>query len=120
MSRLSRIASFALAMLLAGLQTASAQAFPDRPVRIIVGYPPGGGTDLVARLVQQPLSTRWGQPVVIDNRPGANAIIAADAVGGQVQVTYASVASVLRFVQAGRLRALAVTSKFALREIHDA
>ncbi len=113
MSRLSRIASFALAMLLAGLQTASAQAFPDRPVRIIVGYPPGGGTDLVARLVQQPLATRWGQPVVIDNRPGANAIIAADAVGGQVQVTYASVASVLRFVQAGRLRALAVTSKFA-------
>ena len=65
---------------LAGIGTASAQAFPDRPVRIIVGYPPGGGTDLVARLVQQPLSTRWGQPVVIDNRPGANAIIATEAV----------------------------------------
>jgi tripartite-type tricarboxylate transporter receptor subunit TctC len=70
----------ALAAALAGIGTASAQAFPDRPVRIIVGYPPGGGTDLVARLVQQPLSTRWGQPVVIDNRPGANAIIATEAV----------------------------------------
>jgi len=216
-----------LALLLAASGAALAQSFPDHPVRIIVGYPPGGGTDLVARLIQQPLATRWGQPVVIDNRPGANAIIAAeavakakadgytllmayatevalnpvterklpydpardfapilqlasaplvlavnpqlpakdvkelialarakpgtlsysssgsgsvhhfagelfklqtgadilhipykgsgpataDAVSGQVQVTYASVASVLRFVQAGRLRALAVTSK---------
>jgi tripartite-type tricarboxylate transporter receptor subunit TctC len=201
--------------------------YPDKPVRIIVGYPPGGGTDLAARLIQNPLSARWNQPIVIDNRPGANAVIAAeavakakpdgytllmayatevslnpvtmkklsydplrdfapivqvasaplvlavnpavpakdirelialakakpgaltysssgsgsvhhfagelfklqtgtdllhipykgsgpataDAVSGQVQVTYASVASVLRFVQAGRLRALAVTSK---------
>jgi len=59
---------------------ALAQAFPDRPVRIILGYPPGGGTDLVARLIAQPLSQRWGQPVVVENRPGASAIIAADAV----------------------------------------
>ena len=59
---------------------ALAQSWPDRPVRIVVGYPPGGGTDLVARLVQQPLSLRWGQPVVVDNRPGANAMIAAEAV----------------------------------------
>jgi|CXWL01.1.fsa_nt_gi tripartite-type tricarboxylate transporter receptor subunit TctC len=218
---------YLLAGLLAVTGTASAQGWPDRPVRIFVGYPPGGGTDLVARLVQTPLSTRWGQPIIIDNRPGANAIIAtdavakakpdgytllmayateltlnpvthkklpydpvrdftpivqmasaplvlavnpalaakdvkelialakakpgtlsysssgggsvhhfagelfklqtgadilhvpykgsgpatADAVSGQVQSTYASVASVLRFVQAGRLRALAVTSK---------
>ncbi len=221
--RLTRL--LALLALVSG--AALAQSFPDHPVRIIVGYPPGGGTDLVARLIQQPLATRWGQPVVIDNRPGANAIIAteavakakpdgytllmayatelalnpvterklpydpardfapilqlasaplvlavnpslpakdvkelvalakakpgtlsysssgsgsvhhfagelfklqtgtdilhvpykgsgpatADAVSGQVQVTYASAASVLRFVQAGRLRALAVTSK---------
>ncbi|HYN62980.1 MAG TPA: tripartite tricarboxylate transporter substrate-binding protein, partial [Candidatus Limnocylindrales bacterium] len=80
MTRAAFIALCALASALAGAGTASAQTFPDRPVRIIIGYPPGGGTDLVARLVQQPLSTRWGQPVVIDNRPGANAIIATEAV----------------------------------------
>jgi tripartite-type tricarboxylate transporter receptor subunit TctC len=57
-----------------------AQGFPDRPVRLLVGYPPGGGTDIVARLVAQPLSEKWKQPVVVENRPGANAIIATEAV----------------------------------------
>src|SRR5688500_6289963 len=66
------------AVLLAG--HAHAQSYPDRPVRILVGYPPGGSTDLVARLVAQPLSERWRQPVVVENRPGANAIIATEAV----------------------------------------
>ena len=214
---------------------AMAQGYPERPVRMLVGYPPGGGTDLVARLIAQPLSERWKQPVVVENRPGANAIIAteavvkakpdghtllmayatelalnpathkalpydpvrdlapiaqlasaplviaahpslpaqgvrelvalakakpgslsysssgtgsvhhfagelfklrsgadmvhvpykgsgpatADAVSGQVQVTFASVASVLRFVQSGRLRALAVTSSARSRELPE-
>ena len=224
-------------ILIALLFTASAAVaqYPERPVRVLVGYPPGGGTDLVARLVAQPLSERWKQPVVVENRPGANAIIAteavvkakpdgytllmayatelalnpathkalpyepvrdlapiaqlasaplvlavhpsisaqsvrdlvalakakpgalsysssgsgsvhhfagelfklrsgadivhvpykgsgpatADAVSGQVQVTFASVASVLRFVQAGRLRALAVTSRERSSQLPD-
>ena len=73
-----RIALCFALMLVAG--HAPAQSYPDRPVRVIVGYPPGGGTDLVARLIQQPLSTRWGQPVVIENRPGANTVIGAQIV----------------------------------------
>jgi len=62
------------------LCTAALGQYPERPVRLVVGYPPGGGTDLVARLVSTPLSERWKQPVVVENRPGANAIIATEAV----------------------------------------
>jgi tripartite-type tricarboxylate transporter receptor subunit TctC len=68
------------AILLFAVALANAQTYPERPVRVLVGYPPGGGTDLVARLIQQPLSERWRQPVVVENRPGANAIIATEAV----------------------------------------
>ena len=230
-----KLGSWVAAALMFASGAAAAQAYPERPVRVLVGYPPGGGTDLVARLIAQPLSERWRQPVVVENRPGANAIIAteavvkakpdgytllmayatelavnpathkalpydpvrdlapiaqlasaplvlavhpalaaqdvrqlialakakpgvlsysssgsgsvhhfagelfklrsgadlvhipykgsgpatADAVSGQVQVTFASVASVLRFVQAGRLRALAVTSRERSPQLPD-
>lgn len=52
--------------------------FPTRPVRILVGYPPGGGIDMTARLVGQALSDHWGSSVVIDNRPGAGGGIAIE------------------------------------------
>lgn len=55
-----------------------AQDYPSRPIRFIVPFPPGGGTDTVARLIAQPLSERLGQQLVIDNRSGANAIIGTD------------------------------------------
>jgi tripartite-type tricarboxylate transporter receptor subunit TctC len=57
-----------------------AQAYPTRPVRIIVGYPPGGTADVVARLISQQLSERLGQPFVVENRPGAGTVIATEAV----------------------------------------
>src|SRR5262245_23023712 len=59
---------------------ARAQAYPSRPVRWIVGFAPGGGNDIVARLMGQWLSERLGQPFVIDNRPGAGTNIATEAV----------------------------------------
>ena len=55
--------------------TACAADFPVRPVRFIVPYPPGGGADTLARIVTKGLSVRWSQPVVVDNRPGADATI---------------------------------------------
>jgi tripartite-type tricarboxylate transporter receptor subunit TctC len=57
-----------------------AQGYPERPVHILVGYAPGGGNDIVARLIGQWLSERLGQPFVIENRPGAGTNIATEAV----------------------------------------
>jgi tripartite-type tricarboxylate transporter receptor subunit TctC len=59
---------------------ARAQAYPTRPVRLIVGFPPAGATDIVARLLGQSLSERLGQQFVIENRPGAGSNVAAEAV----------------------------------------
>ena len=56
----------------------AAEHFPSKPVRMIVGYPPGGATDLVARAIQQRMSAALGQQVVVDNRPGASALIAGE------------------------------------------
>ena len=57
-----------------------AQAYPNRPVRLIVGFSPGGGTDVVARVVGQKVSEALGQQIIIENRPGATGTIAANAV----------------------------------------
>src|SRR5262245_17670773 len=57
-----------------------AQAYPTRPVHVIVGFPAGNNIDIVARLIGQRLSERLGQPFIIDNRPGATGNIAAEAV----------------------------------------
>jgi tripartite-type tricarboxylate transporter receptor subunit TctC len=59
---------------------AFAQAYPNKSVKIIVGFPPGGGTDVVARVIAQKLTEWWGQPVTIENRAGATGTIGADYV----------------------------------------
>jgi tripartite-type tricarboxylate transporter receptor subunit TctC len=58
---------------------AAAQPYPNKPIRMMVAYPPGGANDLLARIVAQKLSDAWGQPVVTENKPGANAIIGTEA-----------------------------------------
>ena len=82
--RLLSAISFSLA-LCAGSHPAAAQNrpgtdFPTKPVRIIVPYPPGGGLDFIARLIQQPLNERWGVPVIVDNRPGASGMVGSQIV----------------------------------------
>lgn len=54
-------------------------AYPDKPVKWIVGFPPGGATDTVARLVGHPMSEALGKPIVVDNRPGAGSSVGAAA-----------------------------------------
>src|SRR5713101_8354535 len=59
---------------------ASAQAYPTRPLRWIVGFPPGGGADIVSRIMAPWLAERLGQPVVVENKPGASSNISVQTV----------------------------------------
>jgi tripartite-type tricarboxylate transporter receptor subunit TctC len=70
------LATFVVLAAVAG--PVAAQSYPNRPIRLIVSFPPGGAVDVIARTIGQPLGERLGQSVVIDNRPGSNGNIAAD------------------------------------------
>ena len=59
--------------------TGAAETYPSRHLMMLTSYPPGGGTDLLARLISQKLSERWGQTVVVENRVGGNGIIGVRA-----------------------------------------
>jgi tripartite-type tricarboxylate transporter receptor subunit TctC len=76
-----RRAALWMGLLAAAFSTAalSQPAYPDRTIRMLVPFPAGGSIDPVARLVAQKLNQAWGQPVVVDNRPGANTIIGTEA-----------------------------------------
>ena len=58
----------------------AAETFPNKPIRLVVGFVPGGGTDVSARFIAQKLSDELGQQVIVENRPGASGLIAADSV----------------------------------------
>jgi len=84
-ARLDTRCSSVAALLAVGIATtvslpASAQQFPTKPVRLIIGSAPGSGNDIAARIVMTKVSEAWGQQVVIENRPGANQMIAAEIV----------------------------------------
>jgi tripartite-type tricarboxylate transporter receptor subunit TctC len=76
--KLASRAAAALALALAAVSAAA--AYPDKPIRFIVSFPPGGSSDAMARTVQAGLEKQLGQPVVIENKPGAGAMIGVDAV----------------------------------------
>ena len=87
----SRIPAIALIFLAAvsGAGTAWAQAYPAKPIKLMVGFPPGGGSDALARLVGAALSEKFGQQVIVDNKPGANTIVATQWVQTQPADGYA-------------------------------
>ena len=76
------LAQAALAALALGSLSAPAfaQGWPDKPVKIVVAFTPGGPTDVVARMIAQKLTTKWGQQVIVDNRPGAAGVIGSELV----------------------------------------
>ena len=74
------IALTALAAVLAIATAAQAQTWPSAPIKLVVPFAPGGGADLMARILADPLSKRLGQPIVIENKPGAGATLGADFV----------------------------------------
>ena len=80
----SKLGFSGLPALLIGITPGAAPAadFPTRPIRLIVPFTPGGGTDIIARALGQHLSSAFGQSIVIDNRPGGNTVIASDIVAG--------------------------------------
>src|SRR3954467_4340614 len=69
-----------LALLLAAALPAAAQDYPSKPIRIVVGYAAGGGNDIIVRVMQPEMSKGLGQTVIVDNKPGAQSIIAAETV----------------------------------------
>ena len=78
-SRRSLLVAAAALPVLAAARQASAQNFPSRPIKIIVPFPPGGGVDLTARLLMEPLSKELGQTIVVENKGGAGGIIGVEA-----------------------------------------
>ena len=69
------IATLAAALMIAA---SAAQSYPSKPVKLLVGFPAGGGLDVLARIVGQRVSEQWGQPIIVENKPGAGSNIAGD------------------------------------------
>src|SRR5712691_3504957 len=78
-ARMAAIATAMVALLATLPMPVSAQAWPQRPVKFIVPFGPGAGADIGARLLAERLPARWGKPIVIENRPGGDGLVAIQA-----------------------------------------
>lgn len=83
-----KLMACAAALLAFSTAAASADNYPTKPIRMVVGYPPGGGTDIVARLIGQKLTESYGQQIIVDNRAGATGTLAANLVAKSVPDGY--------------------------------
>jgi tripartite-type tricarboxylate transporter receptor subunit TctC len=105
---------FGLLLAFAFSASALAQNYPERPVRIVVGFPPGGSSDTVARVVAQHLSPLLGQPVVVENKPGAGGVIGSDHVAKAAPDGYT-----LLLATAGHSTAAAMMQKLPFDAVKD-
>jgi tripartite-type tricarboxylate transporter receptor subunit TctC len=90
---------------------AGAQSYPTKPIRLIVGFPPGGGTDIVARMIGQKFTETWGQQVLVDNRPGATGMIGAQAIAKAPPDGYT--------LGMGHVNAQAIAPSIAAKPLYD-
>jgi len=99
---------------LTGPTSVLAQSYPDRPVKIIVGFAPGGSSDIVARLLAQKLAPLLGQPIVVENKPGAGGVLGADIVAKAPADGYALLLAV-----SGHATAAAMMKKLPFEPVKD-
>ena len=90
------------------------ESYPNKPIRMLLGYPPGGGSDIIARLVAKPLGDRLGQSVVVDNKPGAGGNIAAEMVARATPDGYT-----LLFVPSGLASSAAMKKTLPFQPVND-
>ena len=78
-------------------------AYPSKPLRMVIPYPAGGGTDIIGRIIAQQLSQAWGQPVVVENRPGSSGIIGGDVVAKSPPDGYTLLLGITAMIQSPAL-----------------
>ncbi|UBM07875.1 Bug family tripartite tricarboxylate transporter substrate binding protein [Cupriavidus metallidurans] len=101
---LAQAGTLAGAAMLGGVGQALAQpSYPSKPIRLVVPYPAGGGTDTVGRMIGQRLAEAWGQPVVVDNKPGASGMLGNDTVAKAAPDGYTVLLAITALIQSPSL-----------------